>query len=56
MDTRPPKNKYRAGIGSKYKINANNSLSFCYLHDREIVAWNPTVIHIFKLSYLYDIK
>ncbi|HPM12226.1 MAG TPA: DUF2490 domain-containing protein [Bacteroidales bacterium] len=53
MDTRPPSNKYRLGVGTEYKLYKNNSLSLQYIYDCEIKTWNPSLTHIIEISYKY---
>ncbi len=48
--------KYRMGIGTSYKFNKNQRISFCYIKEKERSYWNPKKTRIIRLSYLHTLR
>lgn len=49
-------NKYRITIGTKKKLNKNQSITIKYMFEKQRKSWNPEVIHVLGIQYNYDLK
>ena len=47
-------NKYRFSIGTKKKMNKNQSLTIKYMFEKEYKLWNPELMHIIGIKYNFS--